>query len=382
MNGWCFDDRARKMTTPSSTARPAPDGRAIPPITRVVTVDVARGLLMLYVVIVVHGLFWLNLLPETISSMFLFEMPAIFWVSGYAYFLADQRQRVQNPVAPVPGAAYLRFMASRLWRVLVPYLVYALVCMTVSAGIAMQPNAKPAPSIAEIAASWLNPFSYGREYTVGMLNWHLWFIPTFLVVTALLPLVSKIKWSAPIPPWLGLIAASAVFLALSPLDFDGSNALKQVLFYLMWAWLGYRMARPDSSIPTGALFKVALLAASGLLAVLVMRPDGIPLNMQTHKFPPDHVFVLFSSLWMVTLFGVARSLRTHARRFEALGERFWLRPFVASGYSIYLWHGLGYTLSVWAGTLLGLPVLITWLGAVVGSVALGRIAAPVERWRW
>ena len=58
--------------------------------TRTTSVDVARGALMLYIVFVVHGIFWLKLLPQSIqsiSSIILFEMPCLFIVSGYSYFL-------------------------------------------------------------------------------------------------------------------------------------------------------------------------------------------------------------------------------------------------------------------------------------------------------
>ncbi|MDB5966622.1 MAG: hypothetical protein JWQ72_3122, partial [Polaromonas sp.] len=140
-------------------------------------VDVARGLLMLYIVLVIHGLFWLKLLPEAISSLLLFEMPAIFLLSGYAYYLAghdakagDRRQQLLR---------YPRYLQSRMTRILVPYLVYAAVCAAISSAVAVRTAMAP-HDFGAIALSWLNPFTYGRYYSAGMLNWQLWFVPTFL----------------------------------------------------------------------------------------------------------------------------------------------------------------------------------------------------------
>ena len=57
---------------------------------RIHNLDTVRGVLMLYIVGIIHGQFWLNLipLPQWASSLMLFEMPAIFIVSGYAYALS------------------------------------------------------------------------------------------------------------------------------------------------------------------------------------------------------------------------------------------------------------------------------------------------------
>lgn len=53
---------------------------------RVKNIDAARGMLMVYVVFLIHGLFWLNLTPQLASSWLLFEMPMISLISGYSFF--------------------------------------------------------------------------------------------------------------------------------------------------------------------------------------------------------------------------------------------------------------------------------------------------------
>jgi fucose 4-O-acetylase-like acetyltransferase len=47
--------------------------------------DVARGLVMFYIITIIHGVYWLGIFESDLSSLLLFEMPLIFMISGYAY---------------------------------------------------------------------------------------------------------------------------------------------------------------------------------------------------------------------------------------------------------------------------------------------------------
>ena len=62
---------------------------------RNVGLDVARGLLMAYVVIIIHGSFWLGIIPAPANSILLFEMPLIFIVSGAAFAHAPQPETLR-----------------------------------------------------------------------------------------------------------------------------------------------------------------------------------------------------------------------------------------------------------------------------------------------
>jgi hypothetical protein len=43
-------------------------------VKRIHNLDTVRGVLMLYIVGIIHGLFYLNLIPQWASSLMLFEM--------------------------------------------------------------------------------------------------------------------------------------------------------------------------------------------------------------------------------------------------------------------------------------------------------------------
>jgi hypothetical protein len=66
---------------------------------------------------------------------------------------------------------------------------------------------------------------------------------------------------------------------------------------------------------------------------------------------------------------------------ETLAGARWLQPFMRAGYSIYLWQGLGYTAALLIGRALDWSVWAVWPLAAALSVALGLLAAPLERLR-
>lgn len=95
---------------------------------RVRNVDTARGMLILYIVFVIHGVFWLDLLPQLIASMLLFEMPSLFVVSGYSYYLYE-KSRNSSGDNEFSIKYYISFLISRCTRILVPYFIYATFCI-------------------------------------------------------------------------------------------------------------------------------------------------------------------------------------------------------------------------------------------------------------
>jgi peptidoglycan/LPS O-acetylase OafA/YrhL len=338
--------------------------------------DIVRGMLLLYIVFIIHGLFWLNLLPQWASSLLLFEMPAIFIVSGYAYcFYENALDGHSNAMS---AQTYLLFLGMRLTRILVPYAVYALTCMT--ALYLLSVLGKGHDYIAsELIVAWMNPFNYGQNFSVGRLNSHLWFIPIFLIVIVAMPLVTRFR-PFKNPNLLVLVVGGAIGeYAISKVHFPGEDIIKQAVFYLAFSLLGYYMAR------TGEYFRKAnygLVASSAvvLLSLIVLvNGDFHSMNMQVNKFPPNHKFFLFACLWVSLFLFVSSRVPWFVEKFKRYGEGIWLRPFITAGYSIYLWQGVGYTVAGEVGRMIHLPILAVWLLALGLSVGLGLLAAPVER---
>ena len=342
------------------------------------TIDVVRGLLMLYIVFIIHGLFWVGLLPKIARSPILFEMPLIFLISGYALYLAESNKKGKEQ--PSGFKQYLKFMLARLSRILLPYFAYAIVCIVICF-VYSQYDSQSTWQFSQIVAAWLNPFADRSHYTFDYLNGHLWFIPPFLLVTAVLPLAIKLKLPIHIPLWILMAGATAAIYILSLCDFPASYLLKSVSFYLLWAVFGYHIANLGISAYKTKYLKIAIISIAALLIIFSLNSDARILDMQNNKFPPNAIFFIFSCLWASIFLTLAIVFQNKSQDFSNLATQWWLKPFIFAGYSIYLWQGVGYSIAIRFGNHFGLPIGVTWLTGLLVTVALGVLASPIERIR-
>ena len=347
---------------------------------RIGAVDAARGLLILYIVVVIHGLFWLNLLPQAISSWLLFAMPAIFVVSGYAHALAE-RLRADRGEGQLSARNYFAFLLDRMLRILIPYFVYAFGCVILIAVLSASGEA-PSYAATELLAAWFDPFKFGRNYTVAMLNWHLWFIPVFLIVSVILPIATRIKPFKNPNIWLLLIAAVSAEFLLAQMHFPNEQLIKEVVFYLLMALVGYYLARARDYFSRRKLGAVAGFSLVAMVVLIWMSGDARSWNMQLNEFPPNHLFLLFACFWIALILFITAGSPEWSRLGDRLARSWWLKPFVRYGYSIYLWQGVGYVSAVLIGRKLGWSYLAIWPLAVGFTIGLGLIASPAEKIRW
>jgi peptidoglycan/LPS O-acetylase OafA/YrhL len=342
-------------------------------------IDVARGLLMFYIVFIIHGFFWLNLVPEMIRSNVLFEMSLVFIISGYAFNLAESNKKAK--AQPVGFKAYLKFMLARLSRILLPYFAYAMACILICF-VHSQSDSKSTWQLSQIVADWLNPFADRSRYKINFIDWHLWFIPPFLLITAVLPFTTKLKLSIHAPLWLIMLGATIAVYLLSLCNFSESALLKSVFFYLLWAIFGYHIATVGINAYKADYLKIAIISIAGLLIIFSLNADSRILIMQHNKFPPNAVYFLFNCIWVTFFLALATIFQSQSQDISRyLAKQWWFKPFIFAGYSIYLWQGIGYFIASKLAYYFGLPILITWITALLCTVALGLLASPIERIR-
>lgn len=336
-------------------------------------IDNLRGVLMAYVVIVVHGIFFLQLMPLQFAALLLFEMPAIFLVSGYAYRLWEAAQP-----APLSGArAYTAFLLPRYARLLVPYACYALACATL---VAWKESPQTVSARLAIYGEWLNPWTHGSAHTFSTLNWHLWFVPVFLVTTALLPFAAGLVTRS-IAMLVPVALALFVFQWLTrDLEHHAIDFLRQSLTYLFFSVAGYGLARHGAAGRPGNW--LALCVGALLVLILFAAVQGpASADMQKNKFQANHLFLVFSIAWIALFHAAARGLDSLSA-LTRTKEPWLLKPFITAGYSIYLWQGLAYAVAIQAGARYSLATGWILALAVALSVAVGLGASPVERLRF
>jgi peptidoglycan/LPS O-acetylase OafA/YrhL len=336
------------------------------------SLDTCRALLLCYSVIFVHGMYWLVSPVTAWPSFMLFTMPLLFMVTGYA-FAQYVGSRPEHPFMHVGG--YLRFLKLRFFRLMLPYMTYAILCAVY---VIYAKENLTVDHFATVALSWVNPFSYGTGYSHGQLNWHLWFIPVYLLVTALLPMFAT-QWRSRQTLYMVSLAALIVLCALllGPSLKHGVKLLREVVFYAAYAWAGYAMARTVHPLRTRTLLGVAFACVGALVLLALYHGSVDVLNMQRSKFPPNHFFLLFSVASVSVILAIRNYSALARRGLERIGEVKGLFPFLAAGYSIYLWQGMAYTISTDATR--GQATAVTWGFAVAIVLALGVIMGPIER---
>jgi fucose 4-O-acetylase-like acetyltransferase len=236
--------------------------------------DIYRGLLMMYIVSFIHVLYWDGLFMTTYKSIFLFETPVIFFITGATYELNKKKK-------------YLDFWKRRLERILIPYLTYCVVPVAGSYILSIIINTRT-------DLSFLIPF----------LDWHIWFIPTYLLVVIFIPFLylvfDKVK------PYVRCVLPVSICLILY--YFDHCNLflhgpisyIRYILFYSFCVYVGFGFNRSEyQNIPSviymAILFMAVALCYGGYYCGMYTR------DMQINKFPPNLMFVTFNVAWFCML---------------------------------------------------------------------------------
>ena len=257
------------------------------------TIDRLRGFAMLWV-IVVHVLYWGNFFTNgyvnLLKSFCLFEMPLFFFITG-----------ASNSFSKITG--YFDFVSKRFWRILIPYWVFALICAFLSIGkFGIEGNMDFLTGI-KVLLSWLVPVD--RQITsVSYLTWALWFVPVYLCVVLIIPVLKRMRDSVRKIEFAFLLLGIFVVTCLLKMGW-----LQNIAFYSFWVYVGLFYHDIKTAVDQKRTRRYFLyLAAVGMAAICVFYMAGQPLDMQSNKFPPNMVFLVYSVMMMGLIFYALPSL--------------------------------------------------------------------------
>ena len=245
------------------------------------TIDHLRAVAMIWV-IVVHCLYWGGFFENErinlIKSFFLFEMPLFFFVTG-----------ASNSFSRIDG--YFSFVFKRYKRILIPYWVYALICAALSI-INYGMNGERY-NMGDILLSWMIPVN--RQITnIPYLTWALWFIPVYLCIVLLIPLLKQIGKSSFALPFV-LVHALILFCVC----YAKLGWIQNIVFYSWWTYIGLLYKNiiyiTENRFWRGIMRKIVYI---GIIVLIVMFHLGNSMDMQYNKFPPNNIFWLYSVIMM------------------------------------------------------------------------------------
>lgn len=235
--------------------------------------DFFRGIIMMYIVCIIHGICWMGYEKEVepIFSFLLFEMPVIFFISGASVSMSKNKS-IWNT------------FKNRFIRVIVPYYIYA--------------------ALSLLLILLFTIFSFEDydicQYTIGnviriLLTLdipqmpfiaHLWFIIPYMVLLSTFSIQRYM-----INTYRGrYLCACILAFALTQTNIDFPDLLKTILGYNIFLVAGYCFYKHISI----QIILFILLGSIALIVVILL--NGITFHsMQVHKFPPDFLFVTYGS---------------------------------------------------------------------------------------
>lgn len=336
--------------------------------------DLYRGLSMIYVVCFIHVMSWLKIGTEPLSSLMLFEMPVIFFISG-ASLSFNKSPR-----------SFRATLLSRLKRVVIPYYIYALVMVEVVAVLSVvwhywlpdiirmfgeKVATKYMFDITDYTWSdiWAI-FSFGN-IPQSPCVWHLWFILPYLILSCTFEIQKRILTKMNRGGYLLLCVA--VFLLIQ--HFSENQLLRNVFCYNVFMVIGYCYYRQVKV----RMIAVTLIACCLILFGLLLGGDVAFCPMQDHKFPPDYLFMVYNMVVLCVFSLLFSKVKIPQNR--------WVQLWNVRGYTLYLYQSIVYfgMFAVYLGVIskIGNHIL-EGLICVPLMFFLSTIASyltyPLERW--
>ncbi len=235
-------------------------------------------------VVLVHVLYWgkffSNYYVKLLQSFLLFEMPFMFFITG----ASNSFSKTEN---------YFSFLWKRLKRILIPYWIFALICVALSILRYSIEGAMDFLTGIRILVSWLIPVDT-QITSIESLTWALWYVPVYICVVITIPLLKRLrqsKWKIEFSFLLAGLFATTSLLNL--------GWVQNVAFYTYWTYIGLFYLDIKSAAKEAHKRKYFICVAVVMAALLfALRCIGQSLNMQSNKFPPNLIFFVFSMMMM------------------------------------------------------------------------------------
>lgn len=248
--------------------------------------DAYRGLIMIHMVCVIHVLYCIGPKIEPLSSVLLFEMPAVFFISGAA------QSRRESPFPPI-----LTYIAGRAKRVLVPFFLFIPLLLFGFAAVSFaglsvgnyvfDASSLTAGDVVKLLLTGGNAKIPTYQYT--------WFISCYFALLCSFPIQRRLLRHIPRTLYLSLNLVAIAAMSFIDLGFHQGYLVKNLVIYNFFFLAGYFYYRRFS-----LRHLVAVAAVTVPIAVFTFI-SGTAVPMQQHKFPPDICFLAFGMAWLSVL---------------------------------------------------------------------------------
>lgn len=299
---------------------------------RDINIDVLRGVTMLYIIFVIHGLCWFGFVPinSLFFSLLLFEMPVIFYISGAALKLSKRK----------PFTTYLK---SRILRVVIPYVVWAIITILILS------------FVGDIKCDWKNIVLCKSLNSIPYV-WHVWFIYPYLIISILgfflLKAFQKFGYI------FLIIYVSCSVIAMAVLDvFElliTHDIIRSILVYSVFFVYGFTYKESKYNI---IHISCAILFIVAYISLIVTHL--YPYYTQSNKFPPNLEFLFFGGIAVSAVALFLPRIRLNGGGILLFANKY--------GFELYLYQN--YAMWIYAIIRLkyftGLPIIFQYLLCII-----------------
>lgn len=274
-------------------------------------IDNFRAMIMLYIVLVIHGIHNFHYMPtrSTLFSLMIIEMPIIFFISGVSCKLSRRKSIPQSIV-------------SRFKRIILPYFIwaiFALLCILLTHSFTWK-------------GLWLM-LSCNNIVNIPYVT-QMWFIlPYFLVFVLGSILVKVYDYCQERKQTIPFFAISffCIALVIAGLDYYRETLsvelLRNVLVYGLFFVLGFGYKIRNKW--------ALILLLSGLIGWAVLIYSGsYPFATQDNKFPPNLCFIF----WGLGIIGALSLIMNNCKIADNRILTIWNKY----GLEIYLYQNFAY----------------------------------------
>lgn len=287
--------------------------------------DVYRGLSMIYIVGVIHTLYWISTIQTVLKSLFLFEMAVIFFVTGASYTLGTQKN-------------YFEYLISRIIRVLIPYLGFGLFVIFLDYIARILGTSITQSNFIDFIKQCLNPFKL-PPVTISFVTWHLWFIPIYLMFIPLIPIMYKVfQFLKNKLKYLPLVVVAILVFYIQ--DLEGLDTIKKIVFYSFWIYSGF-FYKEYKTIEIKPIINVVISTLLVSIVIILALQKGYTIDMQKNKFPPNFIFLIY----MMAMFSILYMFRKIILKLSDIkGLNKTIQIYAKHGFTLYLYQPFTYLL--------------------------------------
>ena len=280
--------------------------------------DAYRALTMIYIVCVLHVLQLYLGATNKYFMIFLWEMPAIFFIAGASMQYANEK-------------SFKDTIVNRSYRVLIPYWIYLATTQIIYRLFDFfVGRVFPLPitiwGVKDLLMAFLGVNTRGIEFG------HLWFVFPYMAISCIFPLIRQLVL---LYTWKFVLLNTVLLVFVNNLAFFcNSDGPMGWALYVAQEFIGYMVF-----FVIGFLYyknlsrrKCFYIIITTLLLFQSMTFCILP-NMQAHKFPPDSLFIVYGIFTLSAWGLLLTKISIPASKILSIWNK--------KGYTLYLYQSWG-----------------------------------------